>query len=236
MRVLVTRPEPGASSTTEKLRALGHDPVVLPLSRVVAITPTPVPTTLGFLATVVTSANAIRHMPVALYRRLSELPCYVVGERTAEQAVEAGFDVCTSAADVKELAGRLVRELHPGASIAYPCGRVRMPDLEERLKARDIAVTPVEVYDTLQFSYATDFIQETLSGPPIDAVLVHSVVAARQLGGMIDSELTGKYFEKTRFYCISDRVAGEVGMRESRRIAVAAKPDEASLLNLVAQE
>lgn len=233
MRVLVTRPEPGATSTAEKLRALGHDPVVLPLSRVVAITPTPVPTTLGFLATVVTSANALRHMPVALYRRLSELPCYVVGARTGEQATEAGFDVRAAVADVGELVGVLARELHDGASVAYPCGRVRMPDLEERLKARGIAVMPIEVYDTLQFSNATDFVQDALSGPPIGAALVYSVVAARQLRGLIASEFTKKYFFKSKIYCISDRVAREIGMRGSGRIAVAAKPDEASLLDLI---
>ena len=33
-RVLVTRPEPGASRTATRLRAAGHVPVVLPLSEV----------------------------------------------------------------------------------------------------------------------------------------------------------------------------------------------------------
>ena len=63
MRVLVTRPEPGASRTAVKLRAMGFEPVLLPLSETkpLAIPRDPIPE--SAVAVAITSANAIRHAP-----------------------------------------------------------------------------------------------------------------------------------------------------------------------------
>lgn len=57
-RVLVTRPEPAAAQTAAKLRAAGYEPVLLPLSRTVALSFT-VPDEV-FDALTITSANAFR--------------------------------------------------------------------------------------------------------------------------------------------------------------------------------
>ena len=88
-RVLVTRPEPGASETAQRLEALGFLPLKLPLHEI-----RPLPVNAGTMpgktaAVAVTSANAVRHAPGALLERLSGLPCFAVGETSAlpEQSV-----------------------------------------------------------------------------------------------------------------------------------------------------
>ncbi len=88
MRVLVTRPQPGASATAAKLAALGHDVLVAPL---LTIEPRDwempgVPVD----ALVLTSANAVRLWSdrIAIFRHL---PVFAVGGATAAAARRSGF-------------------------------------------------------------------------------------------------------------------------------------------------
>lgn len=233
MRVLVTRPEPGASRTAEKLRKISHDPVVLPLSRVTRVRPNPIPSTLGFLGSVVTSANAIDCMPISLHRRLSELPCYVVGEHTAAKAAETGFDVRAAASNSAELSNLLRELFQRGDSLAYACGRVRLSNLEAELQAHGIRVTPVEVYDTIQVSYATDFVMSTLDDKPVDAILAYSVIASRQINEFCRQSDVSNLLSNSKIYCLSKRIADEFSGRMKNSVMIADVPNEANILDLL---
>lgn len=95
MKLLILRPEPGASETAAKARAMGLEPVVAPLFEVRAVEAPKVEAE-RFDAVLLTSANGARHAPAGL----TGLPCFAVGERTAEAAREAGFgDVRTGESD-----------------------------------------------------------------------------------------------------------------------------------------
>ena len=233
MRVLVTRPEPGAARTARQLSDMGHDAVVLPLSQIVPVTPNPVPSTKGFLGVVFSSANAIAHLPVTLHRRVSRLPCHVVGQRTADEAIANGFDVRTVAADSENLIDTLAEHYEPGASLAFISGRVRTAGIEQGFDRLGLDITVIEVYDTLQFSYSTDYIIERLGSKPIDAILVLSVVAARQVQDLMTRDRISEYLKESKVYCISDRVAiGFAGMK-SREVLIAPTPNEAGVLRLL---
>ena len=95
MRVLVTRPEPSATRTAEKLRLMGHDPVVLPLARAVHdLTATKDALTSPHAAVTVTSAEAIRALEelgteaIAPYR---EDLFFAVGPASADAARRLGL-------------------------------------------------------------------------------------------------------------------------------------------------
>ncbi|WBX84840.1 uroporphyrinogen-III synthase [Sphingosinicella microcystinivorans] len=109
-RVLITRPQPGAAETAARLRALGHEPVVVPLFEVAARDWTP-PAAMPD-AVMLTSAAAAREGGAAMAPFLG-LPCFCVGERTAAAARSAGFtdvrtpDVC----DGGELLGAIAAAL-----------------------------------------------------------------------------------------------------------------------------
>src|SRR5882757_8304646 len=75
VRVLVTRPEPGASRTAIRLEAQGFQPVLLPLTETVML-PVETKTISGVVAVAVTSANAVRHAPKELIAALAALPCH----------------------------------------------------------------------------------------------------------------------------------------------------------------
>lgn len=90
-RLVVLRPEPGASRTVERAQALGLDAVAMPLFIIEPLAWT-VPDPADFDALLLTSANAIRHGGAGL-AQLRSLPTYTVGEATAEAARAAGFTV-----------------------------------------------------------------------------------------------------------------------------------------------
>jgi uroporphyrinogen-III synthase len=76
-RVLVTRSQPGADETAERLRAMGCDPVVEPLFTLQPLdAPWP-----DFDALAFTSANGVRAFAARNARR--NVPVWCVGGRTA---------------------------------------------------------------------------------------------------------------------------------------------------------
>jgi uroporphyrinogen-III synthase len=109
-RVLVLRPEPGASATVERARACGFKAIAKPLFEVEPIA-WDVPEAASFDALLLTSANALRHGGEGLHA-LRGLPVYAVGDATAEAAREAGFDIKgTGDAGVERLLGSLELDL-----------------------------------------------------------------------------------------------------------------------------
>ena len=109
-RVLVLRPEPGASATVKRARERGLDAIAIPLFEVEPVA-WDVPEAASYDALLLTSANAVRHGGKGL-NKLRGLPVHAVGEATAKAAREAGFDIAsTGDAGVERLLGSLEAEL-----------------------------------------------------------------------------------------------------------------------------
>jgi uroporphyrinogen-III synthase len=109
-RVLVLRPEPGASTTARRARERGLDPIALPLFEVEPVDWQAAEAS-GFDGLLITSANAVRHAGEGLHA-LRGLPVYAVGSATAEIARDAGFDVASAGdSGVERLLGSIEPEL-----------------------------------------------------------------------------------------------------------------------------
>ena len=227
MRVLVTRPEPGAACTAARLRALGHDAVVLPLSQT-----NPLPVDLDavkFDAVAVTSANALRHAPPALIGRLAALPCHAVGKRTADAAREAGFHAVTQGpGDAAGLARSIAAGL-TGRKLAYLCGRVRFPAFEDDLSGTGVTVCPIETYDTVAVAHSDEAVLAVLSATPVQAVLLYSVKAAEAARGLLARPALAGQFENARVLALSQRIGAAFGPRA----LTSSRPDEDDLLALL---
>jgi uroporphyrinogen-III synthase len=135
VKLLVLRPEPGASETAERARAIGLDPVVAPLFAIEGVEGPPVDAN-RYDAVLLTSANGARHAPAGL----TALPCFAVGERTAEAARAAGFaDVRTGPVDGAAAAAMMAQA---GVKRAiHPCGRDHLA-----VEAAEVAVERRIVY------------------------------------------------------------------------------------------
>jgi uroporphyrinogen-III synthase len=207
-RLVVLRPEPGASATAERARALGLDAIALPLFAVRPIAwAAPDPAALDGI--VATSANAFRLGGGAL-ERLRGLPVHAVGAATAEAARAAGFAIET----VGEAGARaLAAALAPGRYV-HLAGIHHM--------ALD-GIPAVACYE----SVAID------PPPPLDALtgavaLVHSPRAGARLAGLVSDR------SATAIAAISDAAAAACGDGWAG-LAIAGAPSDSALLALAAE-
>ncbi|MBZ9989765.1 uroporphyrinogen-III synthase [Mesorhizobium sp. BH1-1-5] len=233
VRVLVTRPEPGASRTARRLEALGFQPILLPLTETSAL---PVETTVGdAVAVAVTSANAVRHAPGALIAALARLPCHAVGKRTAQACRAAGFSsVAQGPGDAEALADGIANGL-AGKAIVYLCGHVRFPLFERRLAAAGVHVQAIETYDTTAIDHGDADVVARLSGRPVYAALLYSAKASAALVSLIARPALRQLFEKTEFLALSARVAEPLQGIARQTIRIAPQPEEDALLALLSQ-
>ncbi|CDX42148.1 Uroporphyrinogen III synthase HEM4 [Mesorhizobium sp. ORS 3359] len=234
VRVLVTRPEPGASRTARRIEALGFQPVLLPLTETRAL---PVEASIGAdaVAVAVTSANAVRHAPRALVASLAGLPCHAVGKRTAEACRAAGFlSVSEGPGDAEALADAIGGGL-AGKAIVYLCGRVRFPVFEQRLTAAGVHVQPIETYDTISVDYGDAEVVAGLSGQSVEAALLYSAKASAALIKLIARPALRQLFETTEFLTLSARIAEPMEEIAGSRVHVASQPEEEALLALLSQ-
>ncbi len=232
-RVLVTRPQPAAARTAEKLAEAGFAPALLPLSRTVAL-----PFSLdddGFDALAVTSANAFRHLPADILERLRPWPLFAVGAGTAKAARAAGFAaVSEGGGDALRLAETLARALPARARVLYLAGRERQPVFEQAVAAAGLRMEAREVYDAEPVAYSAAALDTALHGAPFAAALLYSGLAARRLGEILNADMPA-FDRKTRFLCISARVAEALPAAWRGRALSAARPDETGLFDLFAK-
>ena len=221
MRVWVARAEPGASATAERLRALGHEPVVAPL-----LEARPLPGAALDLAGVGALAFTSRH-GVSAFADLSpvrDLPVFTVGNATAEAARAAGFrDVTSADGDVAALASLIVRAA-PEGTVLHPRAAEPAGDLAGALAAAGVAARDVAVYET-----QVVFVLPAGLQPPPEAVLVHSPKAAKALAALLPPDAAGGMDA----FALSPACAGPLNFLPWRSLAVAEAPNEAALLALL---
>ncbi len=232
--VLVTRPLPAATRTADRLRALGYLPIILPLTEIVPLNPAAPDG--AFDAVVATSANALRHASGELLAPLLQLPCFTVGDATADAARARGFEtVTTGDGDGEALADTIVEELRSAGSLLYLTGRVRSPGFERAVTLAGFHCAPLAIYDTISVSYTTDFWMKSLGSRSIDYCLLYSRMGSAVLSVSIEAAGLGHVFDKTIFLCLSERIAESISGLKEPDIRVAGRPDKDALFDLLAR-
>ena len=208
-RVVILRPEPGASATLARAREAGIDAVAIPLFEV-----TPVdwvaPDAAEFDALLLTSANAARHGGAGL-KRLQALPTYCVGEATAAAARAAGLSVVGIGSDG---AAALLDQVPGGLRLLYLAGVDHRPIAGVRTIAvyASGAIAPPPSLDALQGGVA----------------MVHSARAGAQLAGLVSDR------GAIAIAAISKAAADACG-DGWRKVATIAAPRDGALLALAAK-
>jgi uroporphyrinogen-III synthase len=232
MRLVVTRPQADGERTARGLRARGHQVLVAPLMRV---EPVAADCAGGWGAIIVTSANAPGALAANPARAaLLKLPVFAVGRRSADAARAAGFsDVTAAGGDVRDLV-RLIAERRADASgpLLYLAGEDRAADLIGELSAHGIAAEMRIVYRAITAPFPPELVAALKAGA-IDAVLHFSRrSAANYLAGARAAGLLAQALAP-RHVCLSAAIADPLKTAGASRIAIAARPDEAALLDLV---
>jgi uroporphyrinogen-III synthase len=234
VRLLVTRPEPDGERTAATLRARGHDVLVASLLRVEALAGDLGAATWGAVA--MTSANAAR--AVERHPRLPELvglPVFVVGRRTAEVARAIGFGDVTSADGNERDLARLIGARLRGstAPLLYLAGEDRACDLAADLAAHGLQVRAVVIYRTTKAARLLPAAEQALAAGALDGVLHYSQRSAQ---AYIDCARAADLFDRALapFHCcLSAQVAEPLLTAGAADVRIAARPDEAALLELI---
>jgi uroporphyrinogen-III synthase len=232
-RVLVTRPEPGASMTARRLQELGFAPITLPLQEIRRLPDNTQAIPEKVAAVAVTSANAIRHAPRGAIERLADLKSFAIGATTADAMRAAGFsNVVEGNGDSDALAEIIIAD-RPAGPMVYLCGRVRRPRFELRLNEATVAVVPVETYDAAPVVRSCEEIVDAIGTAPVGHALLYSTLAADAMVEVMTRPKLSDMFKTTEFLCISARAASVLAGVFDGNIRVAGEPNETSLLSLL---
>lgn len=229
-RVLIVRSRPGADATAARVAALGGAPVVAPMLRIRPV---------SFDRDVARDAQAVLVTSVHGAARIADLAAppprvLAVGARTGEAARAAGAAIAMSAeGDVGDLVSLATRVLTPEKGpVVILRGAHVAGDAAGALRAAGFAVEEVVVYEAVAEEVLSDDARAALDAG-VDAVLFHSPRGAE---AFVDAAARGARLEALKdaaAVCLSANVAEAVPAARFRRVAVAASPNEDSLLEVL---
>lgn len=215
-RLVVLRPEPGASATVERARAMGLEALAMPLFEIEPLD-WECPAADRFDGLLLTSANAVRYGGPAL-DLLRALPIYAVGETTAAAARETGFEIASCGdGGVDEL----LETVPPALRLLHLCGEHRIAPTVER------TITAIEVYRSVERPLVDDFKQ--VEGA---VAAIHSPRAGRRLAELAVNLRVDR--ATIQIAAISTAAANAAGTGWEG-IEAAEAPDDAALLALAAR-
>ncbi len=225
--VLITRPEPAASATAERVARIGFFPVVAPMLVVAAARlPRPRP---PLQAILVTSANAVPAL--GAFDRTTML--LAVGDATADHARRAGFsNVHSAGRDAEALVVLAARLCHPGRGPLFlASGAGQGLALAATLRAAGFDLRRGVAYGTRAATVLPQVAIDALEGTRLRHAMFFSAATARafvacmvsragQLGGM-------------EALAISSQTAVALNPLPWLRIRVASHPNQDELVALL---
>lgn len=217
-RIIVLRPQPGATATAQALRAAGYDPLIHPLFAIEPVAWTPADAS-AYDALLVGSANVFRHAGPAL-ADLGGLPVYAVGGKTARMARDLGFRVHGQGAGGLAALLPLLAE-HGHLHILRLAGEdhVDLPDTR-------LAIDTRIVYRARALPLP-DMLRDALAEPAV--VLLHSARAAAHFANLVDTH--GLDRSRIRLALFAPALVDAAGEGWDA-VRVAASPDDSALLDV----
>lgn len=235
MRVLITRPEPDASLSAERLRALGYEVLVAPMLKTVFSTEPLDDVQKADL--VVTSRNGVRALAdLASDAMREERTLYTVGDATAELARDVGFKNIRSAAgsvdQLVELIGSAIDE--DCNQLTYICGRERKGQLEDKLRMNGLKVDVAVRYHADGVDHLPTDIQNAIRDQKIDAVLFYSNRTAEVFKAVIERIELSQLTNFISYFCLAKSIQSVFDRDEGMQLYVAELPNEQSLFAALA--
>jgi uroporphyrinogen-III synthase len=225
MKVIITRPLEDAEPLAEKLRALGHQPIVMPLLQIVPRQDVIIPEA-PWQAICFTSANAPRAIPCRDAWR--NLPVFTVGPQSKAEALRHGYrGVEALGGNVEGLSAELAKRLKPqDGPLLYITGTEISGDLQGTLARQNFSVTRIEAYD----AQPCDTPDLSAHLRTAQAVMLFSPRSARLWMDALAHQGAAPPHQFAHF-CLSANVARVLPAGTSCRVA--SHPEEAALLALL---
>lgn len=227
-RVLITRPQPGASETAARLTALGLDPVVSPVLEIVPAVLTPPPHVAAIL---LTSRNAVAACPPSMHG----YPVLAVGAATAAKAAEMGFTRVSSAdGDATALVRLVSGTLSPRQGPLFlPVAQGQGTELAESLRRLGFRVVRRLAYRAKGAPNLTAEAVASLRDRKLTYAMFFSGETSRHFVHLIRAAGLAETVRDVRAVSISEKAAVALRPLPWRRISVAAKPNQDAMLVLL---
>ena len=232
--VIVTRPAEEAERLIPALDALGCDAVLAPMLEIVLHPPQPIALE-GVQAILITSANGARALAASLAAGEGrEIPVLAVGEASATATCALGFHRVESAGgDVDALIALVAQRCTPaGGRLLHASGSVVAGDLKGRLEAMGHKVERHVLYDAKAVTHLDASLRAALAGPRTRAVLFFSPRTAETFVTLVGAVAS---VERLDAVCLSEAVARIARRLAWRRVEVAARPEQAALMDALAR-
>jgi uroporphyrinogen-III synthase len=226
MKIIITRPEEDAQPLANKLRAMGHSFVLIPLLKIVARKGVEIPQR-NYQAICLTSANGVRVLDDI--STLRNIPVIAVGPQSLQAVVHKGFaNAIAQGGDVMGLASYMVQTFDKDSGpILYISGSETSGDLEGKLKTAGFDVNRVITYDAVPASLQgreSDIISA-------DGVVLYSPRSARLWFSEITTLNLLNAAKRLNHICLSANVAA--ALPQSWHKSIANSPTESALLALL---
>ena len=224
-KIWITRAQPGADATAERVRALGHEAVIAPLLAVRAIEDVQVDLG-GVAALAFTSANGVRAFADLCAERAIRV--FAVGAVTAQAARAAGFKLVLSAdGNVEALAEGIGQRRGELRGAVLHLGAAELAgDLVSALEKQGVVARALTVYETVPVAVDPEAASQLVLA---DAVLLHSPRAAQALAAVLKANPA----PKLRALGLSKAVVKPLARAKIGQKAFPSMPLEGALLNLI---
>lgn len=232
MRVLITRPREDAEALAATLRAQSIEAVIAPLLAINAVADAALDLA-GVQALLFTSANGVRAF--ARRTRARALPVFAVGDATARAARAAGFARVESASGaVDDLAALVRARLDPKrGALLHGAGADVAGDLAGALATAGFDVRRIVLYRAAKARRLPAAAARALAEGALDAVLFFSPRSAATFVSLARQAGVEPALVRLDALCLSEAAAAAVREVAWRTVAVAARPDQPALLQLV---
>lgn len=234
MKVLVLRPEAAAERTVTALAAKGFEAIVAPLLTIEE-TAAPIPEA-AFDGVLATSANGLTKLARREeIGRLAGLPLVAVGDRTAAAGREAGFSVVHVAeGDARGLVAKVTSLFPDPGRFLHAAGADRAFDVAGALQRHGHEVVVVELYRAVATDALPEAARRALAEGAAKAALHHSRRIAETFLATVQSAGLEDEARRLAHAALAERVAVPLRAFGAPRVAVAARPDEAALIEALA--
>lgn len=220
MKLLIIRPQPGADATAHRLRAAGHQAIILPLFAIEHLAMQRVSAD-GYDAILLTSGNAARAAADFLAHDHG-LPVYAVGSATAAALHKLSVPVAkTGSEGVEALVRGAASDGHHRLLWLAGEDHTAIPHIA------DVAIDIEIVYRSAAVGISDDFARQVTES---DAVVLHSPRAAAYFAILCDDLKLPR--EEITLATFSSAIAGSAGDNWASMI-IADAPNDAALLEAI---
>lgn len=239
MRLLVTRALEDAGPLAQKVRALGHEPVLCPLLEIRDRARQTLSLD-GVRALLFTSANGVRAFARQSARR--DVAVFAVGDATASAARSVGFGtVDVAEGDVAALCAHVRRTVRPDEGpLLHVTGSDVAGDLVGELTRAGYGVGRAIIYEAAALQVLPGGIADEMRAGRLDGVLLFSPRTAQIFVDVVGRAGLQDTLRRITAYCLASSVAAALAPHSAgqsfvfAQICVAPTPMQSALLDLLA--